>query len=449
MSNQASRRLRYPLRVWHARESIFAYSAIVALVAMPNSLTLQARLEASLSADQLTLLREAAVAAQGLGLPLYLVGGALRDFIMGHPLQDIDLVVEGDSALFAHALVKALAGEVLAHSQFATAKVHVLGQRVDIVTARSETYRRPGALPTVRPGTIQDDLARRDFTINAIALRLKPDGSGELLDPLGGQRDIQARLIRILHPDSFQDDATRILRALRYEQRLSFRMEHETEALLRRDLSLLDSISGDRLRREMDLIFQERQPHLALTRLTALGVLQALYSPLGHGTAVESQLSSLQREVAELQPLHYLAWLAYPLQPSEAEGFIARLKMPKRWASVVRDAVSARESAAALEKEISPLAVYRRLKDLSLEAVQVAAALERETSHARDNLNRYIHQWRSVRPLLTGRDLVQLGVPQGPRVGELLDSLREARLEGRVHTREAEKALIRQLLAEP
>ena len=416
---------------------------------MPNSLTLQARLEASLSVDQLTLLREAAVVAQGLGLSLYLVGGALRDLVMGHPLQDIDLVVVGDSALFAHALVKALAGEVLTHSQFNTAKVHVLGQRVDVVTARSETYRRPGALPTVQPGTIQDDLARRDFTINAMALHLKPDGSGELLDPLGGQRDIQARLIRILHPDSFQDDATRILRALRYEQRLSFRMEHETEALLRRDLSLLDSISGDRLRREMDLIFQEHQPHLALTRLTALGVFQALYPPLGHGTAAEPQLSNLQREVAQLQPLHYLAWLAYPLQPSEAEGLIARLRMPKRWASVVRDAVSARESAAALEKEMSPVAVYRRLKGLSLEAVQVAAALERESSHAGDNLNRYIHQWRSVRPLLTGRDLVRLGVPQGPRVGELLDSLRDARLEDRVHTRESEKALVRQLLAQP
>ena len=416
---------------------------------MPNSLTLQAQLEASLSADQLTLLREAAIVALGMGLPLYLVGGALRDLIMGHPLQDIDLVVVGDSALFAQALVKALAGEVLAHSQFNTAKVHVLGQHVDVVTARSETYRRPGALPTVRPSTIQDDLARRDFTINAMALHLKPDGPGELLDPLGGQRDIQARLIRILHPDSFQDDATRILRALRYEQRLSFSMEHETEALLRRDLSLLDSISGARLRREMDLIFQERQPHLALSRLTALGVLQALYSPLGRGTDVESQLSSLQREVAELQPSHYLAWLAYPLQPSEAEGLIARLKMPKRWASVVRDAASARESAAALEKELSPVAVYRRLKGLSLEAVQVAAALERETSHARDNLDRYLHQWRSVRPLLTGRDLVQLGVPQGPRIGELLDSLHEARLEGRAPTREAEKALIRELLAQP
>ena len=107
------------------------HSAIVALVAMPNSLTLQARLEASLSADQLTLLHEAAVVAQGLSLSLYLVGGALRDLIMGHPLQDIDLVVVGDSALFAHALVKALAGEVLTHSQFNTAKVHVLGQRVD------------------------------------------------------------------------------------------------------------------------------------------------------------------------------------------------------------------------------------------------------------------------------------------------------------------------------
>ena len=414
---------------------------------MPDSLTLQAQLEASLSAEHLTLLREASVVAQDLGLSLYLVGGAVRDLIIGHPLQDVDLVVEGDAALLAHTLVKALAGEVLAYSQFDTAKVNVLGQHVDVVTARYETYRRPGALPSVRPATIQDDLARRDFTINAMALRLKPRGSSELLDPLGGQRDIQAGLIRILHPGSFQDDATRIFRAVRYEQRLSFHLEQETEAHLRQDLSMLDTITGDRLRRELSLSFQEQQPRLALTRLAALGVLKALYSPLGRSRAVESEQSSLQQDVAQLQPLRYLAWLAYPLQPSEAEGFIARLKMPKRWAAVVRDMVAARESAEALAKERSPIAVYRRLKGLSLEAVQVAAALEHGTPPARDNLNRYIHEWRNVRSLLTGRDLMRLGVPHGPRIGELLDSLREARLEDRVHTRESEEALIRKLLA--
>lgn len=416
---------------------------------MPNSLTPLTRLEASLPPDQLTLLHEAAVVAHGMGLSLYLVGGALRDLIMGAPLQDIDLVVEGDTALFGHTLAKALAGEVISLSQFDTIKLHVLGQRVDIVTARSETYQRHGALPTVKPGTIRDDLARRDFTINAMARRLRPDGSGDLLDPLGGQRDIEAQLIRVLHPDSFQDDATRILRAIRYEQRLSFRIEQETEALLRRDLSLLDSISGDRLRREMNLIFQERQPRLALTRLTALGVLHALYSPLDPARAVEAELSSLQQEVGELQSIHYLAWLAYPLQPREVECLITRLKMPKRLAKVMRDAVSARESAAALRKKTTLLATDRRLKGLSLEAIQVAAALEQRHSEAHDNLNRYLQHWRSLRPLLTGRDLIQLGATQGPRVGELLDSLREARLEGRVHTLQGEKALIRELLAMP
>ena len=415
---------------------------------LSDSVNMKAKLEAHLSPDQVTLLREAASAAQSLALPLYLVGGVVRDLLMEQPIQDIDLVVEGDVTQIAHTLATSLSGEVLAHSQFNTAKVALLGQSLDIVTARHETYRHPGALPMVRPGGILDDLRRRDFTINAMAVRLSPEPSGELLDPLDGRRDLSAKLVRVLHPDSFRDDATRILRAVRYEQRLGFRLEQDTETLLQGDLSMLDTIGSHRLRRELAFAFQEPAPSRLLARLAHLGVLGALHPPLARHGDVEHELARLQHGILQQQLLHYLAWLAYPLQPEEAEGLVARLAMPKRWASVVRDIVSTRHIVTELTSSASPIAVYRRLNGLSLQAVQVAAALEANGA-ARESMTRYAEEWRKVRPLLTGQDIVKLGVAQGPQVGDLLDLLLEARLEGKTATKTDEQALIRQHLEEP
>ncbi len=407
---------------------------------------LQALLEKRLPQKRVSLLREATTVARDLGLPLYLVGGAVRDLLLDVPVQDMDLVVEGDAARLAHRMADALAGRVLAHSQFRTAKVEVLGERIDVITARAESYRRPGALPTVRPGVILDDLRRRDFTINAMAVRLVPEPSGELLDPLDGRRDLRGGLVRVLHPASFQDDATRILRAVRYEQRLRFRLEPQTEAHLRRDLSMLDTISGQRLRRELQLVFEEAEPLAILARLGTLGVSGALYPPLDHDSAWERESARLRSELANLMPLHCLAWLAYPLSPAEAEGFIARLTMPNLWAAVVRDVVSARQAAPALAGDVSPTVVHERLKGLSLEALEVAVAIEQGRGRIRQNMRKYLDEWRNLRPLLTGRHLVRQGIPQGPQVGKLLDILLEARLEGRVVTRADEEALVRRFL---
>ena len=366
---------------------------------------------------------------------------------MGQNIMDLDLVVEGDASLLASALAEALAGEVMARSQFGTARLQVLGQRIDVVTARRETYRRPGALPTVQPGTIDDDLGRRDFTINAMALRLEPVPM-QLLDPTDGQRDIPGRLVRVLHPASFQDDATRILRAVRYEQRLGFRLEVDTERLLRRDLGMLGTIGGDRLRRELDLIFREEQTVPMLLRAADLGVLSSVYPDLPDGPALEQRVPRLTVANSPPQPHHYLALLAYSLGHEQREGFIRRLNMPATWARVVRNVALARDAADSLAAETSPVAVYRRLHELGLEAVQVAAALV-DDEGARHNLQRYLQEWRHVRPVLNGRDLVHLGVPPGPQIGELLEVLRDARLEGRVSTREEEETLVRERVSSP
>ncbi|MFQ5925400.1 MAG: poly(A) polymerase, partial [Dehalococcoidia bacterium] len=169
--------------------------------------------------ELLSFLRLAGEVARTQGQKLYLVGGAVRDLILGRPNLDFDLVVEGDAPRLARQLARSSGEKVVVHRQFGTAKFHRGDLSIDLVTARSETYARPGALPKVEPGEIGDDLFRRDFSINAMAIALSPPSFGELVDPYRGRIDLEHRLIRILHQRSFIDDATRILRALRYEQR--------------------------------------------------------------------------------------------------------------------------------------------------------------------------------------------------------------------------------------
>src|SRR4030043_511001 len=209
---------------------------------------LSTQLEKYLPPPILALAKIAGREASELGLGLNLVGGVVRDLFLGRANFDFDLVVEGDAIELARKLAKDSQAKLTVHSRFGTAKITYPGFSLDLATARNETYSQPGALPTVKPGSLKDDLIRRDFSINAMALHLNPQRFGELIDLYKGKDDLEHRLIRILHPNSFIDDATRILRAIRYEQRLGFKLETETEKLLRRDVTMLDTISGDRIR---------------------------------------------------------------------------------------------------------------------------------------------------------------------------------------------------------
>jgi len=341
--------------------------------AMTTANDLQAKLRTVLPPAQLRILEVATAEAIRLGMSLYLVGGAVRDLFINAHVADLDLVSEGDSLPLAQAMASTLSGRVsrvTARSQFGTSKLSALGISTDLVSARGETYRQPGALPTVFPGTIAQDLARRDFSINAIALRLAP-GPPEILDPAHGQADLESRLVRVLHPKSFRDDATRILRAVRYEQRLGFSLDADTEAFVRRDLAMLDTIGGHRLRRELDLIFREKQPGTVLVRAAELGVLTAISQSLPDGATLRQRLSHLD---ARAQPVYYLGVLAYTQEPNQVESLVRRLSMTGAWAGLVRQITPARQAAAALTDDSSPSAVCHILRALDTNAVEVVAA---------------------------------------------------------------------------
>ena len=410
---------------------------------MLESAVLKTKLDRTLGQLRSDILREAVEIGVMHGVSIYLVGGAVRDLLMGEPVVDLDIIVEGDASTVAHALAAKLSGRVVSRSQFGTFKVDMTGESVDVVTSRRETYRRPGALPTVSPSSIDDDLQRRDFTINAMALRLAPEPV-VILDPCKGQDDIRSRTIRVLHDGSFRDDATRMLRAVRYEQRLSFRLSHETEALLMSNASYLDTVSSDRLRHEMSIIFKEEKAPVILLRAARLGLLAALYRHLPSEEELERRLSAVPASARTGNPRSYLALLAATMNESQAEGFIQRLKMPLSEAKVVRDSVKARTAVASLDPEESPSRIVAALQGLDPHALRVADLLSPGEASSGLVL-RYLNEWRHVKPRLNGRDLARLGIPQGPRVGLLLERLRDARIKGEISTREEEEAFVRRV----
>ena len=399
-------------------------------------------LEADLPAERLALLRRAGLIAREEGVSLYLVGGGARDLLLGRPTEDLDLVVEGDAETLASIIAKRLSGQVVSRSQFSTAKVRVEGVSLDLVTARNERYLRPGALPQIAHGTIEEDLERRDFSVNAMAFPLHDGSRGRLLDPLGGLDDLQRGLIRTLHDGSFIDDATRIMRAIRYEQRLGFGLEAHTETLLRRDLPMLDTISGDRLRRELHLWLNEERFVSTLVRADALGVMAAIHPSLaGSGQVVRKALESEGKPVVEEQAR--LGLLAFSMTQTGGEQVIDRLRMPTGWATVVRDTIALKGRLPRLsDAEMSPAQLYEALAPYNLWAVQ-ACALAAPGEEARQRLYLFLEKLRHVKPSLGGRDLIQLGVAQGPAVGEMLARLRSARLNGAATNRSQELELAR------
>ncbi|MDO8491267.1 MAG: hypothetical protein Q7T04_04555 [Dehalococcoidia bacterium] len=406
--------------------------------------SLSSLIEKQFAGERLGAIREVAERAAGQGLRVYLVGGVVRDLLLGRQIVDIDIVVEGDALALARALAETKGWQITGHQRFGTAKLRRDGTTLDLATARLETYSKPGTLPDVRPGAIADDLRRRDFTINTMAIEVTPTHFGDIIDTHGGQADLRQKLVRILHPQSFIDDPTRIFRAIRYEQRLGFRLEAETEKLLRRDVSWLGQVSGDRLRHELELVLKEEAPETALRRAGDLGVLREVHPGLAGNGWLTERFESARRNGSASTGL-YLALLAYPPQ-ADVESLIARLRLRREVARVLRDTQALRRDLQGLaHPEMRPSAAYALLQRYSMIAVR-ACLLASDDCLVKERLTKYLDEWRYVKSLLTGDALGKLGVPKGEGVGQVLEELRRARLDGEVETVEQEMALVRKWL---
>jgi len=406
-----------------------------------NNNNLSDQIDRQLPVELVKFLQMAGGTAAGLGQRLYLVGGVVRDLLLKRPNLDLDLVVEGNALHLAEELARQEHGKVLARSRFGTAKVRWERWTVDIATARAESYPQPGALPSIQSFCdIHSDLIRRDFSINAMAVYLDPPRFGELIDLYEGQADLKKGLIRVLHDQSFQDDATRIWRAVRYEQRLDFKIEKRTLELIQRDLRFLETLSGDRIRNELELCLEEEKPEKSLLRADALGILAKVQPQLKFG---ETSARLFIKARGSLEPFSApedfeLALLVYGLTAEQLAQFITFLKVPKASARILQETLQLKHELPALaEMNLTNGTLYKKLHRFHQTAILVNL-LESSAYLAKTHLELYLEKLQHTRTALSGEDLLELGITAGPLVRETLENLLEARLDGRVHSRQEE-----------
>ncbi len=422
--------------------------------------------------------------ADELDLPLYFVGGLVRDLLLGKGPTDLDMVVEGDAIKLGKMLARRFGGEIRSHKRFGTAKWLLddavwtavlqrdkevakqewpaladldLPPTIDFVTARTEFYTEPTALPEVAHGSIKLDLHRRDFAINTLAVRLDGAFLGQLLDFYGGQQDLTEGVIRVLHSLSFVDDPTRILRAVRLEQRLHFHIEPRTLELIEDALPLLDRVSGARIRHEIELTLQETNPSAALSRLAELDVLNHIYEGLVWlpETAVFFQrVPQFWQEppwadwLADESSLftYFALWLAALPQADQREA-MKRLRVRK---ATMMDALACgrlRREWVTLPATLKPSEVVQLMRPFPVRVLLVGRILL-EGCPAAQLIERYLQEWREVKTAVTGDTLKAMGLKSGPQFGILLEKLLAARLDGAVSSEVEEMALLEKLLGE-
>ncbi len=377
------------------------------------------------------LLRQAGRLLAAHGVPAYMVGGGVRDALLGLPFRgEADVTVEGDGVVAARLLAGELGGSVTAHSQFGTAAVHFPCLSLDVVTARSETYPHPGALPVTTPSTLDDDLRRRDFTINAMALSLAPDSWGTLYDSAGGRADLDTHKVRVLHAASFRDDPTRMVRATRYTVRLGFSLAPETAALLAQHAAELGTLTGPRRWHEFERCLQEARPLPCLHALQHHGLLQAIHPALAYGTATRSRLARVAaaRYREPLPATALLCLLAWDADTPALNGLVEALQLPRGYSLPLAALPALRDRLNTLSAGQATAASVCRMCDGAPAALLEAATYGPAHPYTRGLVHMYTALWRYVRPILRGDDLVRLGVPFGPQVGRYLAALRLARL---------------------
>lgn len=391
----------------------------------------------------------------------YLVGGFVRDLILGADNLDLDIVVERDGINFAQDFAEALKAKLICHRRFCTATVirnHNL--KIDFATARKEIYPQPASLPVVTPGTLRDDLARRDFSINAMAINISKGGLGKLIDFFNGEGDLVNKKIRVLHNLSFIDDPTRILRAIRFATRYNFSIEPKTFKLLKQAVKrkMLERVQPQRLRDELILILKENRPIKSLKRIEELAGFGFISAHLNVSRATDKLLSSIESEINWFKRNYFRrrlidTWLIYfiglinQLKINEIEAickkFVFRKGEEKRILSYKR--LNQKFILELSKAKIKPAKIFKLLEPLSYEVIILIKA-----KYKNRNLQRHIEDFFEIYNgmciLVSGDDLHRLGVTPGPYYQKIFAKVLKAKLEGKVKTKEEELALIGKLI---
>lgn len=417
----------------------------------------------------LTLLETIEILADQLDVSAFLVGGFVRDLLMNIPNFDLDIVIEGDGIQFGKTLAKQLSTEWTVHERFGTVSIKLpkslnLPQmhHLDVATARTEYYEYPTALPTVERSSIKKDLYRRDFTINALAIRVNRT-PGELLDYFGGRRDIKDKVVRVLHSLSFVEDPTRVFRAIRFEQRFGFRISKETEQFIRQaqTMDLFRRLSGSRLGNELMHMLEEPDPAKGIRRLETFRLLSVIHPKLHVKPSVQDMFEGVEQMLTWFMVEHpeipIKRWIVLGLAWFESLGQGELTKTWKRLGFPQGQVKTAGEFLAAQpalirtlnRKHLAPSEVYTLLADWLQELLIFLMAktrLKPSTRAAMERVRMFLTTWQHFSIGLTGHDLEAMGLLKGPVYGRVLKRIFNAKLDGMIATEEDEYRLAKTLI---
>lgn len=441
----------------------------------PDKEGIARKLESALPDAVLRLWRIVADESEAQKLALYIVGGFVRDLLLGVPGADFDLVVEGDAISLGGGLVEKYGGRISSHRRFGTAKWNLdlnhsalrqaldldeiasdlIPSTLDLVSARTEFYTYPTALPSVQKSSIKLDLHRRDFSINTLAIRLDGHHYGELQDHWGGGKDLRQGFIRVLHSLSFVDDPTRMLRAVRLEQRLGFTIEPRTLELLHEALPLLDRVSGERIRSELEQVFDEGEYKSALERLNKLGLLESIHSSLTWDSWLQERIYAARRFSPpdnwrmESSPSYFLmiyALMMLRVEEKKVRDFCRRLHFPVLMRKSILEANSLSRRLPGMCEDGKPSEFVAAFGEASEEALLAIWFGMQDQEGCRTAISKYMSDWRYISPNSTGDTLKELGLPPSPAYREILTRLRDAWLDGDVRDSEQESELLHKLV---
>jgi len=398
---------------------------------------------------------------------VFVVGGFVRDILLGKPTFDLDIVVEGDGIDFAKKLTKKAPGYYKTHERFKTAKViFENGVKIDLASAREEVYEHPAALPYVSPGGIYNDILRRDFTINALAIQLNSTHYGDLIDFVGGEKDLRDGFIKVLHDRSFIDDPTRIFRAIRFTSRHAFSLTPQTKELIIKSATqdLFSRLANQRVRDELILILKDDNPGKAILQLQELGILKYVYPLLAFGTReailfkkITSILFYLELIIGH-KPIEkwliYLLGLIDNLNKDSALEFMQHLKFTQlQQKTVIKDKENSQVLIDFLKthKNPTPAEIYHHLSGIPLEVLVFILAKidafenEEMASKMKKQIIFFLTELANVKVAITGNDLKKLGYRPGPIYKEILEKVLAAKLNGQVKTKKDELKYVQEL----
>lgn len=382
--------------------------------------------------------------ADELGINAYLVGGTVRDLLLNIPSLDVDIVVEGDGIDFAHKLTRLLDAEIVEHERFGTVTLLLPSEvKIDIASARKEYYEYPAALPKVETADLKEDLYRRDFTINAMAIRLNLKEWGGFIDFFGGYSDITNKIIRVLHNFSFIEDPTRVLRAVRFENRYGFQMELATKRLAmdQQVLLAIAKLSGARIWSELSALLVQTKPDQSFDRLLELGVLEAIFPSLGYDQDLRSLLIQLEKileaypEVIDQidRPIVFVGCLVHSWSREQVISIGKRFNLSKQAFHKLKKINQINITLSI--PQLNMISLHKVFQGYPDEAVVLWIAAQKELKDAQMVI-KYVIQRKKTVSFITGKELIELGIAPGPRLKEVLKVLEGAYLDGLVTNRE-------------